>query len=526
MINKIRKTSIFLFILLLSLYIGFIPAAAASTDIQLKTCVVAPDYITLNWKEVSGASQYQITYKKKSESRYKNLYSDTNKIQIQNLSANTCYNFKIRARVGSKYGSYKSFDLYTYTAKSSTFKVWYNATKTTVEFRCKDAKDIKLNGITEKASGYQIYKVNGSKKELVKTINDTTYSLSSISKPHTSQQYAARFFVKKKINGVMVNYFGKFYEMNVVPAPKKVTDLKTTTSGNNIFLSWSVPQYGADGYRIYTATLNKNGSTKNWELYKTISDGNKTTYTFPKNSSINSYVFKVAAFSKNTTRTSTSDIKTAQNIDESEYSNTTIASFSTIPFFRNQSSKTSYTFKGYDGLIIVGDSRTEYMSKTTNITKKYPNTIFIAKSGSKYDWMEKTAFPKLEQYLNNGHKYIVVFNHGINDLEDLDVYKSFYSSRIINNSNYSKHKFYFMSVNPIFKGCRTDRVFFVSGQKIKYIQDFNKNMKSLWSKNNYIDCYSYLINTGYESYDGIHYEDKTNIKIMNYILNFVNQNNK
>lgn len=525
MIKVIPKMTITLFITIMFLYIGCIPASAASTDIKLKTCVVAPNYITLNWNAISGASQYQITYKKSSESKYKNLYSSTNKIQIKKLNANTCYNFKIRAKVGSKYGSYKSFNIYTYIAKSSSFKIWYNATKTTVELRCKEVKDIQLNSYSEEADGYQVYKINGTKKELVKSFKDTTYSLSSISKPHVSQKYAVRFYVNKKIDGVSVNYFSKFYEMNVIPAPKKVSGLKAIKSGNNIILTWSIPQNGADGYRVYAATTKNDGSTTNWELYYTISDGNKTTCMISKKPNINNYVFKVASYSKNPTRTSKTEISNCQNIDEAEYSNTANASFSNIPFFRVQTSKNNYSFKGYAGLIIVGDSRTAYMKETPNITKKYPKTIFIAKAGSKYDWMENTAFPELEQYLNSKQKYIVVFNHGVNDLEDLELYKSFYSSKITNNPNYNKHKYYFMSVNPIFKNCRTDRMFFMPNHKIQYIQNFNKSMQSFWGKRNYIDCYSYLINTGYDSYDGIHYEDNTNIKIMNYILNFITKNN-
>ena len=64
--------------------------------------------------------------------------------------------------------------------------------------------------------------------------------------------------------------------------------------------------------------------------------------------------------------------------------------------------------------------------------------------------------PQLKRYLNNGKRYIVVFNHGVNDLGDLSKYKSLYST-VINNSAYCNHRFIFMSVNPVFDGCRVDR---------------------------------------------------------------------
>ena len=52
-------------LMIISLFVCSISASAKSADIKMKKCVVAPDYITLNWESVPNTSQYQISYKRK-----------------------------------------------------------------------------------------------------------------------------------------------------------------------------------------------------------------------------------------------------------------------------------------------------------------------------------------------------------------------------------------------------------------------------------------------------------------------------
>ena len=506
-------------LMIISLFVCSISASAKSADIKMKTCVVAPDYITLNWESVPNASQYQISYKKSNESTYNCAYTTKTKFRIKDITKNSKYNIIIKAKVDKNYKNSKSFTITTYTVNSPSFEVWYNSKPAKTTLKCTDANDIKLNGNMYKAKSYQVFKINNSTKTLISTFYDTSYDLTSISKPHVAQKYGVRYCVNKKYNGISINYFSKLYPVTVVPTPNKITNLKATTTENNIMLSWSIPKNGADGYQIYMASNKSTGNT-NWMLYTTIKNGKKTIYTLKKPNYTNSCVFKIAPYSKNTTKNSSTELQYKQNLDESNYSNTAKVQLTSASYFKAKSTKSYYSFNGYDGLIIVGDSRTAYMNKTPNITSKYPNTIFIAKPGSGYDWMSSTAIPKLEKYLNSNKKYIVVFNHGVNDLNDIDLYKKCYSQIL---SKYSKHKFYFMSVNPIYKNSKTDRVFTAPTKKLDYIKAFNKSMKSMW-KNNYIDCYSYLIDNGYESYDGLHYEDATNTKIMNFILYTIDKN--
>ena len=489
-----------------------VDAAAYPGNITLDTCVVTPTYTTINWKRSSYASKYVIEYKKASESKYRSV-STSNLYYVFNGLSDTTYNFKITPYNGYTKGNTKSFSFKNYHAKTN-LKVWYNAQNGATQLRCNEVKNnFKHYKTIYNVTGYQFMKVVNGSYNLLKTVKNTTYSVTSISKPHVKQKYAVRCYVGlTQPNGIRTNYFSDYKTMDVVPTPNPVNNLSASTSGNKIKLSWNIPQNGADGYRIYMSKRYNYGTWSNWTCIKTIKSGNTNSYSYSANSKTG-YRFKIAAVSFNTTYGTENQI----NENESNFSN--IAETSTSGYISASSvSYKNYSFNSYDGLIIVGDSRTEYMSKTPNITSQYYKTTFIGLSGSGYDWLNKTAVPKLKSYLNqSSKKYIVVFNHGVNDLENLEKYKSLYKN-IINSSAYKRHAFFFMSVNPVFNGCRVDRNNNGTGTTNSGIVSFNSKMRTFFSSSRYINCYSNMMLRGYDSYDGIHYTDATNKQIMNYLL--------
>ena len=488
-------------------------AAYKPGKVTLSRCTVSPTYTTLNWNKVSGASGYEIQYKPKSAGKYKSIKTSAVKYTFYGLSEGD-YDMRIRAYSGSSYSSFKTFTYKNYYPRAK-FSVWYNAASGCTQLRCTDVKDIKIGSKTYSVTGYQAMKKVSGKYQLLKTIKDTTYSVTLISRPHIKQDYAMRYYVRTKLDGVTYDFFSGYNDMSVTPTPETVRGVYTYVSGNNVTVSWSKPSGGADGYRVYMRSSSSSGNWGNWFCVKTINSGNTLSYTHKGNSGC-SYAFRIAAFSNNPTQSE----KNQKNINEAVFSDSVVCSIgaSKAKAFK-QTSKT-YKFSGYDGLILVGDSRTEYMSKQTGITANYPNTVFIGLAGSGYDYLKNDAMPQLKRYLNNGKRYIVVFNHGVNDLGDLSKYKSLYST-VINNSAYCNHRFIFMSVNPVFDGCRVDRSGSGTGTTNTKIRDFNKTMKSFFGAVSYIDCYSYMIKTGYDSYDGIHYAPQTNKMIMQYILSSV-----
>ena len=178
-----------------------------------------------------------------------------------------------------------------------------------------------------------------------------------------------------------------------------------------------------------------------------------------------------------------------------------------------------------DYIIIVGDSRMAYLSQDENLY--FPiNMKFIAKPGAGIEWFKEIAIKDLEYLLNHKEKnrfYSVVFNMGVNDLGD-------YSSRnVIGETYYNLYQdlalkypdvmFYIMSINPINDYSYRNKSFpkvtnnkiIGTNQKIILLIDEN-NVKNI----TYCDAFN---NLTFGIYDGIHYDSKTNKKILNYIIN-------
>ncbi len=487
-------------------------AAAYPGSITLDTCIVTPSYTTIRWKRSSYATKYKVEYKKQSESSYKSVTTSNLYYDFYGFS-DTTYNFKITPCNGNTKGNTKSFSFKNYHAKVN-FRVWYNSQNGATQLRCSDVKNnFTLCKTNYKVSGYQAAKVVNGSYKLLKTIGDTTYSVTSVSQPHVKQRYAMRCYVSlTQPNGIKTQYFTDYKTMDVVPTPDPVSGVSTSVTNNTVRLTWNAPKNGADGYRIYMSRRYNFGKWSNWSYIKTIKSGDTRSYSF-KGSQKTAYRFKVAAISFNTT------YSTQNQINENESNLSSIAEARTSGYYPQAAcSYKKYSFGGYDGIILVGDSRYEYMSRTSNITSQYSKTTFIALSGSGYDWLKNTAVPKLKGCLGRSDKkYIVVFNHGINDLENYDKYKSLYNG-IINSSAYSRHSFFFMSVNPVFDGCRVDRNRNGTGTTNAAVEKFNSGMKALFSANRYLDCCGDMMLRGYDSYDGIHYTDSTNRQIMNYLL--------
>ena len=183
------------------------------------------------------------------------------------------------------------------------------------------------------------------------------------------------------------------------------------------------------------------------------------------------------------------------------------------------SRKYAYTY-------FVGDSRMAHYKIKAGKTLK--NTKIIAKSGSGYNWLTGTAYPKLIQKIKKDNKVTkkrkaVIFCHGINDLTRKDKYTAFYRSKA-KELKALGCDLYVMSVNPY---CSKQTEYYRRNEnyteKRTYskLRDFNTALKGLRSYT-YIDIYSYLIKTGWPTAslghpdrpDGLHYTLETTERII------------
>lgn len=189
--------------------------------------------------------------------------------------------------------------------------------------------------------------------------------------------------------------------------------------------------------------------------------------------------------------------------------------------FDNKRYETPQIYK----IIIVGDSRMEFIENDSQNLKIPNNFIFDAKSGAKINWFFEQGIPELNKLLldQEKNKYIVVFNLGVNDLnsnesveniaeEYFNIYKKIITS-------YKNVAFRFLSVNPVDE--EKYNVYVIgnnlTNQKIKtFNKYFIERMKSENLSNvKFCDSYNNL-----EFYlpDGIHYDFETNKKIISYII--------
>lgn len=174
-----------------------------------------------------------------------------------------------------------------------------------------------------------------------------------------------------------------------------------------------------------------------------------------------------------------------------------------------ESSSNSDTKTDSNGNSIVANKYTLYMgdSRTNGMQMAGldSNEQAICEDGAQYDQF-KNHLVKAKQVLNDGNKYNVVLNYGVNDLGNVDEYCSKYKEFI--SSVDKGHTFYIMSVNPVRRNSSK------TGATNELITNFNNKIKSCISSvtnAKYCDVYSTTsLDTWEKSYissDDIHYTD-------------------
>lgn len=156
--------------------------------------------------------------------------------------------------------------------------------------------------------------------------------------------------------------------------------------------------------------------------------------------------------------------------------------------------------------IFVGDSRTVSMGKALQ-----DGCTYIGKDGEGYAWFSSDGVTELTAALENDPTIPVIFNLGVNDPEDADLYTALYQSLA---SQYSDTPFFYLSVNPL----SDDSDFNTTNDMI---QQFNQTIQQAFSEH-YINGYDYLMEHGFETVDGLHYTEDTSKVIHDYVVDQVN----
>lgn len=184
----------------------------------------------------------------------------------------------------------------------------------------------------------------------------------------------------------------------------------------------------------------------------------------------------------------------------------------------------------YDQVFMIGDSR--YHGAQLALDQRYggvpENVTFLCESGRGLQWFQNnytTGRNFLKEISKTPGKKAVIWNLGINDLIDgfnlVDSEVSKYTKTMISMAKDLAGldcDLYFMSVNPA-----NDKETASASYGDTYlprtpydIRHFNwKVRNAVAGYYEYIDTYSYLVDTGFTTYDGMHYGDSTYLKIYN-----------
>ena len=200
-------------------------------------------------------------------------------------------------------------------------------------------------------------------------------------------------------------------------------------------------------------------------------------------------------------------------------------------YYQNIYSKTKNSFvqkinKINDSkLIIVGDSRMQLINDDKEIVKPF-NMEFVAKGGSKIEWLKSTAVNDVKNILKKDNfQYYMIFNMGVNDLDNInydgnEIAEDYFDIYETLARKYKEINIYILSVNPIEE--KTINNYFNGNNRTnKKIKLFNKSIQDKLKENDlnnmyYCDSYNVL---KFKTLDGLHYTQDTNKKIINYIVN-------
>lgn len=162
------------------------------------------------------------------------------------------------------------------------------------------------------------------------------------------------------------------------------------------------------------------------------------------------------------------------------------------------------------GYIYLGDSRFVGMNNQCHIDEE-ENTWVVAKVGEGLKWMQDTALPEIDGIVDDNPDityWFLITGLGVNDLGNIDKYIKEYDSL-------DGFEIVLVSVNPMEKSKADKWGYDYNGLSPKIVK-FNDKLKE--TSYQYIDVYSQLIENGYKTVDGLHYNKET----YKYIYSIIN----
>ena len=166
-----------------------------------------------------------------------------------------------------------------------------------------------------------------------------------------------------------------------------------------------------------------------------------------------------------------------------------------------------------DKFIFIGDSRLGSVSNLSNEIG-FGSVDFITTENVDYYWLVNNGVDSLDYILdNNLGNYNIVFNLGINDLSNIELYVDFFNSLA---ERYPTQNIFVLSVGPLDEGKAIENdIMHINNDDI---YNFNVDMMKRLNKNvHMIHVFQELINNGYNTTDGYYFTEDTSISLLKFI---------
>ena len=153
-------------------------------------------------------------------------------------------------------------------------------------------------------------------------------------------------------------------------------------------------------------------------------------------------------------------------------------------------------------VLIIGDSRSVMMKNATG----GGGCNWICKIGKGYKWFESTALPEAEDQIGQGTRVVIAL--GVNDIGNVNRYARLVNQKAKEWADKGAVTYY-VSVNPV------QNISTVSENQVVF---FNSSIQSQLEGVKWIDTHSYLMDNGYVTTDGLHFNNETSRRIFQVIM--------
>ena len=154
------------------------------------------------------------------------------------------------------------------------------------------------------------------------------------------------------------------------------------------------------------------------------------------------------------------------------------------------------------GVLFIGDSRCVKMRDAVG----GGGCSWICKEAKGYSWFESTAIPQADECIGKGTKVVIAL--GVNDVGNVNNYAALVNYKAAEWAARGA-KTYFVSVNPVWENPWVTE---------EQVEAFNASIVGQLVGVRWIDTHSYLMSSGYNLVDGMHFDDATSIKIFQAIV--------